>query len=82
MSRADQRVLIWFGHVERIDEYCVARRVLKAEVSGRQVRGRPRFGFDGWCEGNLGQQRNDGGGRRSMREGSERVESPGTYVTE
>ena len=26
-SRADQRVLRWFGHVEKI-EYCVARRVL------------------------------------------------------
>ena len=32
-SRADQRVLRWFGHVERIDEYRVARRVLMAEVS-------------------------------------------------
>ena len=26
-SRADQRVLRWFGHVERMDEYCMARRV-------------------------------------------------------
>ena len=25
-SRADQRVLRWFGHVERMDEYCMARR--------------------------------------------------------
>ena len=31
----------------------------------------------GWCEGGLGQQRNDGGGCSSMRERSERVESPG-----
>ena len=38
--------------------------------------------LDGWCEGSLGQQRNDGGGCASMRERSERVESPGTYVTE
>ena len=30
----------------------------------------------------LGQQRNDGGGCSSMRERSERVENPGTYVTE
>ena len=28
------------------------------------------------------QQRNDGGGCATMRERSERVESPGTYVTE
>ena len=34
-SRADQRVLKWFGHVERMDEYRMARRVLMAEVEGR-----------------------------------------------
>ena len=34
-SRADQRVLRWFGHVERMDEYRMSRRVLMAEVSGR-----------------------------------------------
>ena len=36
-SRADQKVLRWFGHVERMDDYCMARRVLMAEVSGGQV---------------------------------------------
>ena len=35
--------------------------------------------LDGWCEGGLRQQRNDGGGCVTMRE---RVERPGTYVTE
>ena len=43
-SRADLRVLRWFGHVERMDEYRMARRLLMAEVSGGRVRGRPRFG--------------------------------------
>ena len=33
-STADQRVLRWFGHVEGMDEYRMARRVLMAEVSG------------------------------------------------
>ena len=47
-SRADQRVLRWFGHVERMNEYHMARRVLMAEVSGRWVRGRPRLG---WMDG-------------------------------
>ena len=47
-SRADQRVLKWFGHVERMDEYRTARRVLMAEVSGRRARGRPRLG---WMDG-------------------------------
>ena len=26
-SRVDQRVLRWFGHVERMDDYRMARRV-------------------------------------------------------
>ena len=47
-STADQRVLRWFGHVERMDEDRMARRVLMAEVSGGRVRGRPRLG---WMDG-------------------------------
>ena len=47
-SRADQRVLRWFGHVERMDKYRMARRVLMAEVSGERVRRRPRLG---WMDG-------------------------------
>ena len=42
-SGADQRVLRWFEHVEGMDDYRVARRVLMAEVSGGRVRGRPRL---------------------------------------
>ena len=42
-SRADQRVLRWFGHVQRMDEYNTARRVLISEVSGGRVQGRPRL---------------------------------------
>ena len=47
-SRTDQRVLRWFGHVERMDEYRMARRVLMAEATGGRVRGRPRLG---WMDG-------------------------------
>ena len=47
-STEDQRVLKWFGHVERMDEYRVARRMLMAEVSGGRVRWRPRLG---WMDG-------------------------------
>ena len=39
VSRADQRILRWFGHVERMDEHCMARRVLIAETSGGRVVG-------------------------------------------
>ena len=82
-SRADQRVLRWFGHVERMDEYRMARRVLMGEVNGGRVRERPLLGWmDAWCEGGLRQQRNDSGCCATMRERSEVVESPGTYVTE
>ena len=48
VSRADQRVLRWFRHVERMDEYRLARRVLMTEASGGRVRGRPRLG---WMDG-------------------------------
>ena len=47
-SRVDQRVLRWFGHVERMDEYRITRRVLMAEVSEGRVRRRPRLG---WMDG-------------------------------
>ena len=47
-SRADQRVLRWVGHVKRVVDYRVARRVLMAQISGGRVRGRPRLG---WMDG-------------------------------
>ena len=47
-SRADQRVLRWFGYEKRMDEYRISTRVLMAEVSGRRVRGRTRLG---WMDG-------------------------------
>ena len=47
-SGADQRVLRWFGHVERMDEYRMARRVLTADVSLGRVRRRLRLG---WMDG-------------------------------
>ena len=70
-SRADQRVVRWFGHVERMNEYHMTRRVLMAEVSGGRVRGRPRLG---WIDGVKVALVN-----RRMTEG---VESPDTYVTD
>ena len=35
-------------HVERMNDYRMARRVLMAEVSGGRIRGRPRLG---WMDG-------------------------------
>ena len=39
------RIVRWFGHVERMDEYRMAKRVLMDEVSGGRVRGRQRLGW-------------------------------------
>ena len=47
-SREDQRVLRWLGHVERMDEYSMARNGLMTEVSRVWVRGRLR---SGWMDG-------------------------------
>ena len=47
-STADQRVSRWFGHMERMDNYRMVRKVLMAEVSGGWVRGGPRLG---WMDG-------------------------------
>ena len=59
-SRADQRVLRWFGHVERMDEYRMARRVLMGGVEGGyKGEWETEIRHDGWCEGGLGQQRNE-----------------------
>ena len=44
-SIADQRVLRCFGHVERMDEYRMARRMLMAEVEGGYEGDR---GLAGW----------------------------------
>ena len=66
-SRADQRVLGWFGHVERMEEYRMARKVLMAEVSGGQGTRETEVRLDGCCEGGLRQQRNDGVGCATMR---------------
>ena len=67
MSRADQRVVRWFGHVERMDEYRMARRMLTAEVSRAGTR-QTEVGLYAWSEGGLWQQRNNAGGYVTMRE--------------
>ena len=60
----------------------MTRTVLMAEVSGGTGTRETEVRLDGWCEGGLRQQRNDGGGCASTRERLKRMESPGTYVPE
>ena len=52
----DQRVLRQFGHVERMAEYRMARRVWRASTGLTEVR------LDKFREGGRLQQRNNGGG--------------------
>ena len=42
-ERIDKRVLTWFGHVERMNDGRMTKRVYKSEVSGTRLRGRPRL---------------------------------------
>ena len=57
-SRADQRVLRWFWHVERLIEYHMARRVLMAEKMESGY-GQTEVRLDGWRVGGLGRQKDD-----------------------
>ena len=43
-ARVDVNVLRWFGHVERMDNERLLKKVMNAKVDGRSARGRPRFG--------------------------------------
>ena len=47
-KKVDNRVLGWFGHMERMDERRLTKRVWCAEMSGKNARGRPRYG---WTDG-------------------------------
>ena len=50
-ARVDVNVLRWFGHVERMDNERLLKKVMNAKVDGRNARGRPRFGWmDGWSK--------------------------------
>ena len=63
----DMNVLRWFGHVERMDDGRLLKRVMNARVDGRNARGRPRLG---WMDG-VRRALNDRG--MDVREASERA---------
>ena len=66
-ARVDMNVLRWFGHVERMDNERLLKKVMNAKVDGRSARERPRFG---WMDG-VKRALNDK--RMDMREASERA---------
>ena len=44
-SRAEMAVLRWFGHMERMENERMTKRVMVAGVRGARARGRPRLGW-------------------------------------
>ena len=66
-ARVDMNALRWFGHVERMDNERLLKKVMNAKVDGRSARGRPRFG---WMDG-VKRALNDR--RMDIREASERA---------
>ena len=55
----------------------MARRGVNGRSQWRMGTRETEVRLDGWCEGGLRQRRNDCGGCATMRDRSERVESPG-----
>ena len=47
-KRVDRKVLKWFGHVERMGDERLTKKVYKSEVGGERGIGRPRFR---WIDG-------------------------------
>ena len=66
-TRVDMNVLRWFGHVERMDNERLLKKVMNAKAEGNSVRGRPRFR---WMDG-VKKALNDR--RMDVREASERA---------
>ena len=44
-GRADQSLLRWFGHVERMQDDKLVKRLVGSDVGGGRLRGRPRLGW-------------------------------------
>ena len=66
-ARVDMNVLRWFGHVERMDNERLLKKVMNAKADGRSAKGRPRFR---WMDG-VKRALNDR--RMDIREASERA---------
>ena len=63
----DMNVLRWFGHVERMDNERLLKKVVNAKVDGISARGRPRFGWMDGVKSTMNDRRMD------VREASERA---------
>ena len=66
-ARVDMNVLRWFGHVERMDNERLLKKIMNAKVDGRSARGGPRFGWMDRVKRALNDRRKD------VREASEQA---------
>ncbi|XP_076038213.1 uncharacterized protein LOC143023538 isoform X2 [Oratosquilla oratoria] len=62
-DRVDERVLGWFGHMERMSEERLVKEVWNAEVEGVNMRGHPRMRWMDGVKGALQKKKNVCGGR-------------------
>ena len=74
-ARVDMKVLRWFGHMERMDNERLLKKVMNAKVDRRSARRRPRFG---WMDG-VKRVLNDR--RMDVREASERARNRNEWRT-
>ena len=52
-ERSDQSMLRWFGHLERMGNGRLVKRVWEGRVGGTRPRGRPKLGWDNGIRGVL-----------------------------
>ena len=74
-ARVDTYVLRWFGHVERMDNERLLKKVMNAKVDGRSARDRPRFRWMDGVKSALNDRRMD------VREGSEHARNRNDWRT-
>ncbi len=78
-ERVDMQVLRWFRHMERMDDGRMTKRVMKAGVNGRGMRGRPWYG---WMDGVKRALRDRGLTVEEARERAKVIEECRTIVKE
>ena len=74
-ARVDLNVLRWFGHVGRMDNEWLLKKVMNVKVDGRSARGRPMFGWMNGVKRALNDRRMD------VREASECVRKRNEWWT-
>ena len=74
-ATVDMHVLRWFGHIEKMVNKQLLKKVMNAKVDGRSARGRPRFA---WIDG-VKRPLNDR--RMDVKEASERARNRNEWRT-